>query len=160
VPDPIAYRLEPLVSAHYGSKKPYLIPYTKGGLKVNQVFADNQDTLVGIQDLSSDIFGRGMTMIEMMRSGLTSTLVHAVSKIPSEPALDTYGDEIEMRPSMTKNQKTVEEDMKTLNRHGRVDFCLQEGVLDSPYVKALGCHMAYWMDQDVNIFILKELYKS
>ncbi|CAG8546438.1 7867_t:CDS:10 [Diversispora eburnea] len=38
--DPIAYRLEPLISRHCKSLKPALIPYHKGGLKAVQLASD------------------------------------------------------------------------------------------------------------------------
>ncbi|KAI8835317.1 DDHD domain-containing protein [Chytridium lagenaria] len=51
-----------------------------------------------------------------------------------------------------------EEEMKRLNPTGRIDYVLQEGVLENAYLSSLSSHMTYWPDQDIAVFILKELY--
>ncbi|KAK5670897.1 hypothetical protein QVD99_002668 [Batrachochytrium dendrobatidis] len=49
-------------------------------------------------------------------------------------------------------------DLRLLNPSGRLDYTLQEGVLENPYLSSLGVHMSYWDDTDCSMFILKELY--
>ncbi|KAI8818709.1 DDHD domain-containing protein [Fimicolochytrium jonesii] len=49
-------------------------------------------------------------------------------------------------------------DVELLNPRGRIDYVLQEGVLENPYISALGVHMNYWSDPDSALFILRELY--
>lgn len=34
--------------------------------------------------------------------------------------------------------------LKALNRTGRVDYCLQEGLLENPYLSAFSAHLQYW----------------
>lgn len=34
--------------------------------------------------------------------------------------------------------------LKMLNVTGRVDYCLQEGLLENPYLSAFSAHMQYW----------------
>ncbi|KAJ3109655.1 hypothetical protein HDU97_003132 [Phlyctochytrium planicorne] len=53
-----------------------------------------------------------------------------------------------------------EEEVKRLNPGGRIDYVLQEGVLENAYLSSLSSHMTYWPDQDIAVFILKELYSS
>lgn len=48
--------------------------------------------------------------------------------------------------------------IKSLNSTGRIDYCLQEGILDVSYITAIFVHLNYWSDCDVSYFILKEIY--
>ncbi|KAL0146365.1 DDHD domain-containing protein [Mucor lusitanicus] len=49
--------------------------------------------------------------------------------------------------------------LKMLNATGRVDYCIQEGLLENPYLSAFSAHMQYWQDLDVAAFIIKQIYK-
>ncbi|CAO3614214.1 unnamed protein product [Cunninghamella blakesleeana] len=49
--------------------------------------------------------------------------------------------------------------LKYLNVNGRVDYALQEGLLENPYLNAFNAHMQYWQDIDVGAFIVREIYK-
>ena len=40
----------------------------------------------------------------------------------------------------------------------RIDYTIQEGIMENAYLSALGVHMNYWQDQDCAAFILRELY--
>ncbi|KAI7864599.1 DDHD domain-containing protein [Spinellus fusiger] len=46
-----------------------------------------------------------------------------------------------------------------LNASGRVDYCLQEGILENPYLSALSVHLHYWQDLDIVAFLIREIYK-
>ncbi|KAJ3328982.1 hypothetical protein HDU76_008890 [Blyttiomyces sp. JEL0837] len=61
-------------------------------------------------------------------------------------------------PSVT--DEAGEAEVALLNSRGRIDYVLQEGVLENPYLSSLSSHMTYWPDQDVAAFILKELWKD
>ncbi|KAI8992097.1 DDHD domain-containing protein [Mycotypha africana] len=50
------------------------------------------------------------------------------------------------------------ERLKMLNATGRVDYCLQEGFLENPYLSAFSAHMQYWQDLDVAAFLVKQIY--
>ncbi|KAI8834628.1 DDHD domain-containing protein [Chytriomyces cf. hyalinus JEL632] len=52
------------------------------------------------------------------------------------------------------------ENVKRLNPRGRLDYVMQEGVLENPYLSSLSSHMAYWPDTDVAVFMLRELYNN
>lgn len=61
-----------------------------------------------------------------------------------------------------KARKLRHEDMKirALNRNGRVDYSIQESVLDFNPINTIASHMGYWADEDVNHFILSQLLSS
>jgi len=44
------------------------------------------------------------------------------------------------------------------DRHGRIDFVMQDGVLENPYLAAMKSHFGYWDDADVSFFLLRELF--
>lgn len=50
--------------------------------------------------------------------------------------------------------------LRALNTTGRVDYSLQEGLLENAYLSALNVHMAYWSDVDVSAFVIRELYRE
>ncbi|KAI8985203.1 DDHD domain-containing protein [Pilobolus umbonatus] len=46
-----------------------------------------------------------------------------------------------------------------LNVTGRVDYCIQEGLLENPYLSAFSAHMQYWQDFDVAAFLIRQIYR-
>ncbi|KAI9205292.1 DDHD domain-containing protein [Polychytrium aggregatum] len=63
------------------------------------------------------------------------------------------------KASGSKSQSRDAE-IRLLNPRGRLDYALQEGVLENAYLAALGVHMNYWSDTDVALFMLKEIYTA
>ncbi|KAG0262324.1 hypothetical protein BG011_000077 [Mortierella polycephala] len=64
--DPVAHRVEPLISRSFGSRtRPALVPYHKGGLK---------GLHIGIQDFSNGLANRANTMIESVKAGITTSV--------------------------------------------------------------------------------------
>nr|XP_036581642.1 DDHD domain-containing protein [Colletotrichum truncatum]KAF6790085.1 DDHD domain-containing protein [Colletotrichum truncatum] len=61
-----------------------------------------------------------------------------------------------------KAQKLRREEMKVraLNRNGRVDYSVQESVLDFNPMNTIASHMSYWSDEDVSHFILSQLLSN
>ncbi|CEG81334.1 hypothetical protein RMATCC62417_15549 [Rhizopus microsporus] len=62
-------------------------------------------------------------------------------------------------PLPTVNYSAGAKKLKMLNVTGRVDYCLQEGLLENPYLSAFSAHMQYWQDLDVAAFLIKQIYK-
>ncbi|KAL2171549.1 hypothetical protein VTG60DRAFT_2382 [Thermothelomyces hinnuleus] len=58
-----------------------------------------------------------------------------------------------------KAQKLKREEAKVraLNRNGRVDYCIQESVLDFNPINTLASHVSYWADEDVSHFMLSQM---
>lgn len=51
--------------------------------------------------------------------------------------------------------------LAAFNHHfRRVDFSLQDSVMENPYISALGAHFVYWSDLDIAAFIVSELIKK
>lgn len=53
--------------------------------------------------------------------------------------------------------KREEEKVRRLNKNGRVDYAIQEGVFDINLIAAIASHLSYWSDEDVCHFILSQL---
>ncbi|KAG0214933.1 hypothetical protein BGX28_001139 [Mortierella sp. GBA30] len=188
--DPVAHRVEPLISRSFGSKmRPALIPYHKGGLK---------GLHIGIQDFSNDLANRANTMIESVKAGITTSvftralgfrtnpvtnagLIHSNkmqetgggSGSTSDTEMSTITDGSELADMSTSGSGTSaspklnaemnsiisKAKVRALNRTGRVDWCLQEGVFENAYLSALSVHMQYWSDSDVAAFIIRQTYE-
>ncbi|KAF9941335.1 hypothetical protein BGZ65_004051, partial [Modicella reniformis] len=179
--DPVAHRVEPLISRVFGSKtRPALVPYHKGGLK---------GLHIGIQDFGNDLANRASNMMESVKLGITTSvftralgfrtnpITNAVviqsSKVQepgSETELITITDGADLAdgtmihssgtstPKLTPEMYSVisKAKVKALNKTGHVDWCLQEGVFENAYISALSVHMQYWSDSDIAAFIICE----
>ncbi|CAO3623533.1 unnamed protein product [Cunninghamella blakesleeana] len=166
--DPVAYRLEPLISRYYGIKeKPVSIPYIKGGLK-------------GVLDagfnVGTDIANRANAMFDSFRSSWTNSIImrgFGLTKVEQnsnnnnnnnngENNGDSDGSEINMETMKKMDPKSSgAKKLALLNpKAKRVDFCLQEGILENAYVSALSVHMNYWADLDVAAMLIREVYKN
>ena len=130
--DPVSYRVEPMIDNHIASKKPEMIPYTKGGLT---------GISTNLTELGSGIMGNLLSMSNLFSSNVK---VEDDKSIPVKEVKDDFA--------------TKGGNIKLLNPRGRIDYSLQAGVIDNAYLSALSVHMGYWVDIDVSLFILKELY--
>lgn len=157
--DPVAYRLEPLVVRHYGAKlKPVPIPYIKGGLK---------SMLDAGFNAGSDLANRAGAMFESIKTGFTSSLLMrglGFSK-PLEYAsgsaeLQEWQSQTDPNIMATRANAKSATKLKYLNPTGRLDFYLQEGLLENAYLSALSVHMSYWQDVDVAGFLIREIYQN
>ncbi|KAF9433314.1 hypothetical protein BGZ76_009622 [Entomortierella beljakovae] len=176
--DPVAHRLEPLISRSFGSQmRPALIRYHKGGLK---------GLHIGIQDFGTDLANRANTMIESVKLGITTSVFTRALGFRTNPIANAVviqsgkesggsgsasdseshdGPEgsdgpgnIGNKLSIQMNNNISQAKVRALNKTGRVDWCLQEGVFESAYLSALSVHMQYWSDSDVSAFILRQTY--
>ncbi|KAJ3150475.1 hypothetical protein HDU86_006648 [Geranomyces michiganensis] len=89
---------------------------------------------------------------EMLESGSS-----AVSSVPPVATIGGHAPSVEMREIVRPSHEGAT-DVELLNPRGRIDYVLQEGVLENPYISALGVHMNYWGDPDCALFMLRELY--
>lgn len=137
--DPVAYRLEPLVARQYGAKlKPASIPYIKGGLKSML----DAGFVVG-----NDLATKAGAMLESFKSGITSSLfMRGLGFNKQEKDVTELKQRSQSDPEIKASRAitTCEAKLKMLNPTGRIDFCLQEGLLENAYISALSVHMSYW----------------
>ncbi|KAK5661631.1 hypothetical protein OQA88_9731 [Cercophora sp. LCS_1] len=66
-------------------------------------------------------------------------------------------DALDDEEKKAQNAKREETKVRMLNRNGRIDYCIQESVLDYNPINILASHMCYWADEDVSHFILSQM---
>ncbi|KAI8051009.1 DDHD domain-containing protein [Syncephalis plumigaleata] len=150
--DPIAYRMEPLIDPSHAATVPKPVPYTKGGLR---------GLHLGMQEVGSGIAGRASTMFATMRTSIRAvSIFKSLTKEAKEQADNadtTTTSSAEQtqnsRPSMSADPRVL---LEQLNYSGRVDWCLQEGLLENEYLTGLQVHFNYWSDVDIAAFLLRE----
>lgn len=57
-----------------------------------------------------------------------------------------------------QRMRREEAKVRALNRNGRVDFNIQEGVMDFNPINTIASHMTYWADADVSHFIMSQIF--
>ena len=57
-----------------------------------------------------------------------------------------------------QRMRREEAKVRALNHSGRVDYSIQESVLDFNPINTIASHMAYWADEDVSHFIMAQLF--
>jgi hypothetical protein len=186
--DPVAYRLEPLISRQYSANiKPEPIPFTKGGLK---------SVLDAGYNVGSGIANRAGAMYESFKTNITTNLFMRGLGLTKQQMYDdlhppTQKDDatkeggtngrtrsssdpsppLKIAPPSTSEDKNKPllhmasysygaRKLRMLNSTGRVDWCVQEGLLENPYLNAFAAHTQYWQDLDVAAFLIKEIYQQ
>ncbi|CAO3601170.1 unnamed protein product [Absidia cylindrospora] len=83
----------------------------------------------------------------------------AMHRQPSSGLKTTHSRHSPPAPLPTQPHSHGARKLKLLNLNGRVDYALQEGLLENPYLNAFNAHMQYWQDIDVAAFIVRETYR-
>ncbi|ELU13719.1 hypothetical protein CAPTEDRAFT_169179 [Capitella teleta] len=164
--DPVAYRLEPVITANC-PPKPVLIPHHKGRKRLHLELKDSlarygTDLKQGIVDSLKYTWKYIHDFANAHRSSA------ATSSQPSEDEM--------VNMAMTQMAKEEEDRLETgsivssfveddnvigsVNQGRRVDYVLQEKPIESfnDYIFALGSHLCYWESEDTILLMLKETY--
>ncbi|KAF8865107.1 DDHD-domain-containing protein [Acephala macrosclerotiorum] len=235
--DPIAYRLEPLISPAMSTMKPQALPYTKKTISasVSGIGATIGQSVSGLwsslsSGIASSILNRslGLTSDDVARmesapslnrqaslsvgagTNISGGVISPDTSIPplqrentnekknklaeNTAAADREGkgaptlidDEIEtLYAGFQKRRKSHQQDVgdgdrdrdlewveaeergkklrreeakvRALNGNGRVDYAIQESVLDFNPINTIASHLSYWADEDVSHFIMSQL---
>ncbi len=130
--DPVAHRIEPLFSQRLVGMKPVSIPFYKGGLtqKIIGIGAAKDEIVEKVSGFFSQAgqFFKTKDDLDSARSSVKSTLDDTISR------------------------------MKMFNTYSRLDFVVQEIVMENQYLSSMVAHNGYWNDVDVHLFLLKNLY--
>ena len=154
--DPVGYRIEPCIAVRFKENQPELVAYHKGGKRIHHA----------IKDWSDGIFQGGEKLKQNLFTGLSS-LTSFMSKKSEEETNSKEGgskNRTFMRmESIPKDLSEKEQEnllLKSFNFEGRVDFMLQDSLMESQYLSAVTSHNGYWQNPDVSLFILSHLYKE
>ncbi|KAK1825763.1 phospholipase DDHD2 [Podospora conica] len=108
--------------------------------------------------------GNEMTLIDDELETLFSRFKKNRAALAKEmgASVDSPVDVDAMDEEEEKVRKMRREEMKIrgLNRNGRVDYCIQESVLDFNPMNTIASHMGYWADEDVSHFILSQMLSN
>jgi hypothetical protein len=159
--DPVAYRVEPLISKQLAQTKVSMVPTAsrKGYISVipnvdiasraSGLFDTLKNTIV-----STMAFQRAL---EVEESKADSGSVRSAVMSPTESVLS----DATAMSTLPTPSFTTDEVLAALNpRKRRLDFCLPQSFLGAPaYFNALAAHSNYWSDENCNAFVLREIYE-
>ncbi|KAI4331828.1 hypothetical protein L6164_016783 [Bauhinia variegata] len=140
--DPVAYRIEPLVCKELISKRPFLIPYHKGGKRLH----------IGFQEFTEDLAVRTQTILNHLKAARVKVLTVCQSKNTESVDGENSEEEGETSYGFLMMERV------TGSKEGRIDHMLQDKTFEHPYLQAIGSHTNYWRDYDTALFILRHLY--
>ena len=170
--DPVAYRLEPMVSPKFGDFKAVPVNFAVKGL-------DSQiKELASIGDeISEKILSAARWLNLTKKDGNTAKEISKAQSIEEKAQRENalgdlitsiaLSDSEEVENSTTDSSSKSSSDRKltkdeliqltSLNNSGRIDYSLPMGVLDFSLVSAVSAHISYFEDENTAGFILKQL---
>lgn len=148
--DPVAYRIEPLISRDNSNVEPKIITHWKGGFRVQY-----QTKLLWRQIVDNT-----------MRT--QKTVVRAVEAgIEGIGLLDNTVDDLMLEDddeSSIMSDDTSFQVIQVGNLCGgkRLDYMLQEKEIENAneYLSALAAHSSYWGERDLSLFIARQIFHS
>lgn len=156
--DPVAYRIEPLVSPSFGDFKPVDIEFAVKGLNTQFKELSNFG-----DELSEKISSATKWLTSSKSDGTEKTVEEKANK---ENALGDIIKGVVMPEDTSQDHKGLKKKiilgqalskMTSLNMTGRMDYSLPLGVFDVSLVSAISAHVSYFDDVNTAGFILKEL---
>eukprot|EP00040_Diaphanoeca_grandis_P011926 m.61013 g.61013 ORF g.61013 m.61013 type:complete len:829 (-) comp22918_c1_seq2:51-2537(-) len=150
--DPIAYRLEPLISPLASNVKPVLVEHHAGSKKLHLEFKDYvKETSKDLKKEASKWAGKAWGAF-MTKLGGADDDPNATS--PPPPAVDT------LPPPTPQQEVEVVPPMGLLNNADRIDHVLQEDLLEkiNEAMMSMGPHSTYWTSNDATFFIINKVY--
>lgn len=176
--DPIAYRMEPLVSRDFSKIKPDSVPF------LIENFNKHISSLATIGDkvfenatktwstVAAKTAGNSLTKLVSQAINDSNELDKTTTAQSETTSLGTTKDtdstlsgnqdeQIKMKKKKNKKKSselTPEQYAKlvSLNKNGRVDYALQQGLLDISIVSSISAHISYFEDENIAAFILRE----
>ncbi|KAH3666424.1 hypothetical protein WICMUC_005692 [Wickerhamomyces mucosus] len=145
--DPIAYRIEPLVSPEFSKFQPESIPF---------LIENFNKHISSIAQISDNIVSNATKTWTTVASS-TNPITKLVSKAVQDSENDNEKKSLDEKPTsklkLSSNQLKL---LTSLNHHGRVDYALQQGLLDISIIQSISSHINYFEDENIAAFILKE----
>ncbi|KAG5368546.1 putative phospholipase C20G8.02 [Yarrowia sp. E02] len=169
--DPISYRVEPLVDKLAAFLRPASVPFTKSGFSTESISNLGRQVAEGAQQMWNTIYTSG--------ESITQKLLNAANFLEQqkqEEQKEAAGEENEQpshesaefpsTSSISKRKLTPEERRRVITKlgalsaTGRIDYALQESVLDLGFISAIASHVSYLEDEDVAAFVLQRLLEE
>ncbi|KAG5360582.1 putative phospholipase [Yarrowia sp. B02] len=167
--DPISYRIEPLIDKLAAFMRPASVPFTKSGFSTESISNLGRQVAEGAQQMWNTIYTSG--------ESITQKLLNAASFLEQQKEEEKKLGEEKEQPvhesaefpstsSISKRKLTPEEKARVISKlgamsaTGRIDYALQESVLDLGFISAIASHISYLEDEDVAAFVLQRLLEE
>ncbi|KAL5332572.1 DDHD domain-containing protein [Aspergillus crustosus] len=108
---------------------------------------------------SSHLGDRSLTLIDTDIETLYEGFQKAKLK-REKAAVDPKGERVQELQELDRGLRKLkleDEKVRSLNSNGRVDYSIQEGAFDISLIASLASHLSYWVDEDVNHFMLSQM---
>jgi len=145
--DPVAYRMESLVTETYSDLRPVVIPHHKGRKRMHLELKETMsrmgtDLKQKVMDSLKTVWGMASTITG---SNTEETIVEEITQDRDSPTQEL------------ENNMLIQ---AQLNNGRRIDYVLQEAPMESfnEYLWSLASHLCYWQSEDTSLLVLKELY--
>lgn len=151
--DVVAYRLEPLIHSYFSQMKPEPV----------KIFPEENIINDKIQNIkaTTDIFSN--TVVRKIIDHTSSYLEEFTKSGDNETSNEKNTIEANKKLSVesdTPIEKYVSDLIHKLNKNGRVDYVLPQGLFDIDIINAVVSHIGYFDDPNVADFLLSELWKN
>ncbi|XP_073996179.1 uncharacterized protein isoform X2 [Rhodnius prolixus] len=164
--DPVAYRIEALVSPKMIGVPAVVIPHHKGRKRMHLELKDTMAHVTAAlkQKLVDSMRSTWNTVYQLaMFHRPDSSIQQEVDKVIENEILsnDDCGTPATNQYMLTE-QEALEMKVGCLNGGDRIDYVLQEAPLETfnQYISAVRSHVVYWESEDTMLLILKELYAT
>lgn len=138
--DPVAFRMEPLIvppSDRSDIIEPATVPYRKGGM-------------TGMKLGMTESFNKTkQEVIDAMNRNLPDWVRQRITSPPMAALLEPA----------EKEKSTSAKLLSSFNESGRIDYVLQDTILENAYLSSMSSHFSYWADADVAYFLIAQLFK-
>mmetsp|Transcript_27944 Transcript_27944/g.79021 ORF Transcript_27944/g.79021 Transcript_27944/m.79021 type:complete len:780 (-) Transcript_27944:219-2558(-) len=155
--DPVAYRLEPLAFTGGEGRRPLYMPYRGGkrmhigtreffeslGQNMHNATSQTLESVKATTHNALNAMGFKGDLSRDIPSGSEGSTSQAGRKAPPERALPAH--------RLTDGVEKLSE--APGGADGRLDFILQDGPVDNPYISAIGAHFGYFNCPDTAMFI-------
>jgi hypothetical protein len=160
--DPVAYRVEPLVIPPRFLDAllpaPALVPYHKGGMTGFKLEMAERVARTRIE-LTETITRSIPAWLKFRTGSAASTEALRIEEgAEAEPGTSPAAAE-SASPSVTAIPYPMNL-IHHFNDHGRIDYVLQDALLESAYLAAFSSHFSYWSDEDVATFLVRQLFNN
>lgn len=164
--DPVAYRIEPLISPKFGDFKPVPVKFAVKG------FNSQITELASFGDEISEKIASAVKWLNITKKEKNADAKSIEEKASQENALgdiissiafteketddgngDGDGDKSAKR-KLTPKELSI---LTSLNETGRIDYSLPMGVLDFSLISAVSAHISYFEDENTAGFVMKEV---
>ncbi len=148
--DPVAYRIEPLLSKDNAHAEPEIITHWRGGFRVQY------QTKFLWRKIVDEVRVTQNTVAKAVEAGIEGIglLDHSGD--------DLLEDDIEETSLLSDDSCFQIVQVGNVCEGKRLDYMLQEKEIENAneYLSALAAHSSYWGERDLSLFMLKQIYEN